>query len=171
MVTAQASASLAIITQVDTVGQWMVQTLSLDEIAHVIALATAPAFLLGGIVASLSLLTKRMARIVDRVRTLDDIDDQDQRRARLKADMPRLRRRAVLIHVSMSVAASSAVVTALIVVIAFLGALLDFQSEILIATLFVFSLLAFVGALCLFVQEAVLALGEFEHYQQASIQA
>jgi hypothetical protein len=35
----------------------MVQTLSLDEIAHVIALATAPAFLLGGIVAFLSLLT------------------------------------------------------------------------------------------------------------------
>jgi hypothetical protein len=68
----------------------MVQTLSLDEIAHVIALATAPAFLLGGIVAFLSLLTGRMARIVDRVRALDDIDDQDQRRAHLKADMPRL---------------------------------------------------------------------------------
>src|SRR4028118_1452302 len=127
----------------------MVQTLSLDEIAHVIALATAPAFLLGGIVAFLSLLTGRMARIVDRVRALDEIDDQDQRRARLKADMPRLRRRATLIHFSMSLSILSAVVIALLVVIAFLGALVGFESEILIATLFVLSLLAFVAALCL----------------------
>ncbi len=88
----------------------MVQTLSLDEIAHVIALATAPAFLLGGIVAFLSLLTGRMARIVDRVRALDEIDDQDQRRVHLKADMPRLRRRAKLIHASMSPSILSAVV-------------------------------------------------------------
>jgi hypothetical protein len=142
----------------------MVQTLSLDEIAHVIALATAPAFLLGGIVAFLSLLTGRMARIVDRVRALDDIDDQDQRRAHLKADMPRLRRRAKLIHASMSLSILSAVVIALLVVIAFLGALVGFESEILIATLFVLSLLAFVAALCLLVHEAILALGEFEHY-------
>ena len=142
----------------------MVQTLSLDEIAHVIALATAPAFLLGGIVAFLSLLTGRMARIVDRVRALDEIDHQDQRRAHLKADMPRLRRRAKLIHFSMSLSIFSAVVIALLVVIAFLGALVGFESEILIATLFVLSLLAFVAALWLFVHEAVLALGEFEHY-------
>jgi hypothetical protein len=48
-----------------------------------------------------------MARIVDRVRALDDIDDQDQRRAHLKADMPRLRRRAKLIHSSMSLSISA----------------------------------------------------------------
>ncbi len=141
----------------------MPQVLSLDEIAHVIALATAPAFLLGGIVAFLSLLTGRMARVMDQIGTLHDIND-DSRHARLKAAMPVLKRRAKLINYSMSLSITSAVVTALLVVIGFLGALVGFESEVLIATLFVLSLFAFVAALCLFVQEAILALGELDHY-------
>jgi hypothetical protein len=138
----------------------MVHMLSLEEISHVIALATAPAFLLGGIVGFLSLLVIRMGRVMDRVQLLHEIDDHDSRHSRMKTDMPMLRRRAKLIHFSMSLSIISAVVTALLVVIAFLGALFGFQSETLIATLFVFSLLAFVAALCLFVQEAILALSE-----------
>jgi uncharacterized membrane protein YhaH (DUF805 family) len=142
----------------------MVQTLSLSEIAHVIALATAPAFLLGAIVSFLSLLLTRMSRVMDRVRVLHEIDDQDQRRARLKGDMPLLRQRAKLVHYAMSLSAMSAVVTAMLVVVAFVGALVNFESETLIATLFVLSLLAFVVALCLFVHEAMLAQSEFQHY-------
>jgi hypothetical protein len=142
----------------------MVQVLSLTEISHVIALATAPAFLLGGIVGFLSVLAARMERVVERVRTLHDIDEQDERRARLKSDIPRLRRRAGLIHLSMSLSILSAVVTGLLVVIAFAGALFSFESEILIASFFVLSLLAFVAALCLFVHEAIIALGEFQQY-------
>ncbi len=142
----------------------MVQTLTLDEIAHIIALATAPAFLLGAIVGFLSLLITRMSRVMDRVRVLHEIDDKDERHARLKADMPLLRRRAHLIHYSMWLSITSAVVTALLVVVAFVGALFKLETEILIATLFVFSLLAFVVALCLFVHEAVLAMSEFRHY-------
>jgi hypothetical protein len=141
----------------------MLHPLSLSEISHVIALATAPAFLLGGIVGFLTLLVSRMARIMDRVRFLDEIDEQD-RRARLKADLPLLRRRAKLIHLSMTLSIASGVTTALLVVIAFLGALLDLELEILIASLFVLSLLSFVAALCIMVQEAVIALREFAHY-------
>lgn len=139
-------------------------TLSLDEIAHVIALATAPAFLLGGLVGFLSLLITRMARVMDRVRFLHDIDNQDEQRARLKADMPLLRRRAHLILYAMSLSALSAITTAFLVVVAFLGALLSAESETLIAGLFVLSLLLFVAALCLFVQEAILAMSEFKFY-------
>lgn len=142
----------------------MHQSLSLTEVSHVIALATAPAFLLGGIVGFLAVLLGRMAHIVDRLRFLDDIDDQDQRRARLKADMPVLRRRATLVHLSISLSVLSGIETALLVVIAFVGALLDLQLEIPIAALFVLSLLTFVAALCLMVQEAVIALSEFKQY-------
>ena len=42
----------------------MVQGLSLSEISHVIALATAPAFLLGGIVAFMAMLMTRMNGLV-----------------------------------------------------------------------------------------------------------
>jgi hypothetical protein len=142
----------------------MLQSLSLSEISHVIALATAPAFLLGGIVGFLAVLMSRMASIVDRVRFLDAIDDQDQRRARLKQDVPVLRRRARLIHLSISLSVLSGVGTALLVVIAFVGALLDLTVEIPIATLFILSLLTFGAALGLTVREAVIALGEFKYY-------
>ncbi len=142
----------------------MLHGLSLSEISHVIALATAPAFLLGGTVAFLTLLASRMSGIVDRVRALNDIDDHDQRRAQLKSDMPVLRRRARLIHLSMSLSILSGVTTALLVAITFIGALFDLQLETLIATLFVLTLLLFMASLCLLVREAIIALGEFKHY-------
>lgn len=139
----------------------MVQGLSLSEISHVIALATAPAFLLGGIVAFMAMLMTRMHGLVDRMRFLDDIDDADERRARHKPDLPQLRRRATLIHRSLSFAALSAVTTAFLVLVAFVGALLNLQLETAIAVLFVFSLFVFMVALTLFVQEAMVALREF----------
>lgn len=142
----------------------MVQGLSLSEISHVIALATAPAFLLGGIVAFLTLLMGRMNGIVERMRVLDDIDDADERRARHKADMPQLRRRAALINGSLSLSVLSAITTALLVLIAFVGALLNLQLETLIAVLFVFSLFVFMIALTLFVLEAVIALNELNKF-------
>ena len=42
----------------------------LTAIAHVIQLAVAPVFLLTGVGALLSVLTSRMARIIDRARVL-----------------------------------------------------------------------------------------------------
>ena len=145
----------------------MIQGLSLSEISHVIALATAPAFLLGGIVAFLTLLMGRMNGIVERMRVLDDIDDADDRRARHKSDMPQLRLRAKLVHGSISFSVLSAVTTALLVLIAFVGALLDLQLETLIAVLFVFSLFVFMVALTLFVLDAVIALNELTKYNES----
>ena len=41
------------------------------DIAHLIQSAVAPVFLLTGVAAMLSVLTNRLARIVDRARTLE----------------------------------------------------------------------------------------------------
>ena len=137
-------------------------SLSLREISHVIALSTAPAFLLGGIVAFVALLMARMNGLVERMRAIDDIDDTDQRRARHKSDLPLLRRRAKIIHHSISLSVLSAGTTAFLVLIAFVGALLNLQLETLIAILFVFGLFVFMMALCLFVLEAFIALNELD---------
>src|SRR5687767_2595491 len=141
------------------------QPLSLSEISHVIALATAPAFLLGGIVSFLALLSNRMTAIVDRVRMLDAVDEADEKRAELKREVPVLRHRARLLHLSMTVSIASGVTTASLVVIAFVGALLDLELELLIAGLFLLSLLAFMAALLLMVHEAVVAFGELGRYR------
>ena len=89
----------------------MVHNLSLTEISHVIALATAPAFLLGCVVALMTMLISRMARVVDRAHALEIMDDQDQRQSKLEAIIPVLRRRARLIHFALGYAILSGVVT------------------------------------------------------------
>ena len=142
----------------------MLQGLSLEEVSHVIALATAPAFLLGGVITFLTLLVGRMARVIDRARALHEIDEQDEKRAHLKADMPLLRRRARLIHFSMWLSIGSGIATALLIVVAFLGALFNVTLEATITTLFVLALALFMAALAVLAREAIMTLHEFRHY-------
>jgi amino acid transporter len=142
----------------------LLQGLSLEEVSHVIALATAPAFLLGGVITFLTLLVGRMARVIDRARALHEIDEQDEKRAHLKADMPLLRRRARLIHFSMWLSIGSGIATALLIVVAFLGALFNVTLEATITTLFVLALALFMAALAVLAREAIMTLHEFRHY-------
>jgi hypothetical protein len=138
--------------------------LSLAEVSHVIALATAPSFLLGAVVAFVSLLLVRAGRIFDDLKILDEPESGHPRHHRIKADLPWLRRRARLIHASIAISTMSGGATALLVVLAFLGALMDLDTEIAVASLFVAALLLFVIALYLFAHEALLGLREFRRY-------
>jgi len=140
----------------------VIHSLSLTEVSHVIALATAPAFLLGCLVALMAMLISRMARVVDRAHALENLDEQD-RRAALKVLVPVLRRRAQLIHYvhyALGFSILSGIVTALLVVLAFLGALLNLRLETPVATLFIVSLLFFVASLFSLALEVVMALAQ-----------
>ena len=78
----------------------MLTQLSLNQVPHVIALAMAPAFLLGAVVGFSALLVGKMTSVVTRL-ALHAIEDGDRTRAHLKADIPRLRRCARLISRSL----------------------------------------------------------------------
>ena len=65
-----------------------------DQLSQVIAHATAPSFLLGAVSGFVAVLMGRMNGIIDRIRTVNAIPEDDQARAYLKADLPRLKRRA-----------------------------------------------------------------------------
>jgi hypothetical protein len=144
--------------------QTLVHSLSLESVAHVIALATGPAFLLAAVLSFLFLLVARMAQVVDRARALDDIDDKDERRAQLKADMPLLRRRARLLNLAIALTILSGVLTAVLIIVAFLGALFDFPTEFAIVALFVIALTSFMVSLSFLTREAMMSVAEFKHY-------
>ena len=74
----------------------IIDTPSVTQLSQVIAQAIAPAFLLGALAAFISVLTLRMNRVVDRSQMLNAIDEADKARARLRADLPRMRQRATL---------------------------------------------------------------------------
>jgi hypothetical protein len=64
------------------------------QLSRVMAQATAPAFVLGAVAGFVSILLGRMATVLDRIRTLNEIADDDTSRTHLKSDIPRMRQRA-----------------------------------------------------------------------------
>jgi hypothetical protein len=58
--------------------------LQTENVAKLIQLALGPVFLLSGVGITLSMLTQRLSRIVDRARNLEDQRERTNEEARLK---------------------------------------------------------------------------------------
>jgi hypothetical protein len=65
-----------------------------QQISRLMAQATAPAFVLGAVAGFVSILLGRMTTVVDRIRSLNEIADDDATRAPPQVRYSRLRRRA-----------------------------------------------------------------------------
>jgi Protein of unknown function (DUF2721) len=137
---------------------------SVSQLSQVITQAIAPAFLLGALAAFVSVLTLRMNRVVDRSQMLNGIDDADKTRAHLKADLPRMQQRAILLNNAVLLATLSAICATLLVMVAFVSAFFNIQHERGIAALFVITLGFFAAALVNFARETRVALHEFDYH-------
>jgi uncharacterized protein DUF2721 len=133
---------------------------SLSDIAHVIQLAIAPVFLLTAIGTVLSVLTGRLARAVDRRRSLmaavsgvveSGVADLVQQEIAFEV------RRIGLMYVAISMAVMSALLVCSLISLAFLDALVDWQLGKLVAVLFVLAMVALIGSLSVFLREIFLA--------------
>jgi Protein of unknown function (DUF2721) len=102
---------------------------SLDQLSRIIGSVAAPAFLLGAVAAFISVLISRMNRVIDRSQLLHGIADTDHDRSYLKADIPRLKRRAALLNRSILYSTVCAIVTSLLIILAFVSAMLHLQHE------------------------------------------
>jgi hypothetical protein len=139
-------------------------TPSVTQLSQVITQAIAPAFLLGALAAFISVLTLRMNRVVDRSQMLNAIDDGDKARAHLKADLPRMRSRSILLNNATLYATLSAIFATLLVMVAFVSAFFDIEHERGIAVLFVITIGFFAAALVNFARETRMALQEFDYH-------
>jgi hypothetical protein len=137
---------------------------SVSQLSHVIAQAAAPAFLLGALAAFIAVLIARLNRIVDRTIALNAIADDDAVKSRLKADLPRLLRRAQMINRAVFWAVISSIAITSLVIVAFISAFFQIEHERGVAVLFIVSLTAFTVALVDFAREVRIALSEFDHY-------
>lgn len=129
------------------------------SIAHVIQLSIAPVFLLSGVGALLGVLTSRLARIVDRGRSLENRVHQAKgaELQSLHEQFSRLTRRARLMNWAISLATACALLIATVIVALFAGALLALDVGAVAGTLFVLGMLALIGALLCFLREIYLA--------------
>ena len=131
------------------------------DIAHVIQLAVAPVFLLTGVAATLTVLTNRLARIIDRARNIetalpsalaDAIDG-------LYLELDTLSRRATLIQRAITLCTTCALLICVVIIMLFLGALLITEISALTALVFIAALCAYLGALVCFLLEIRMATG------------
>ena len=137
---------------------------SVSQLSQVISQAAAPAFLLGALAAFIAVLISRFNRIVDRTIVLNAIADNDAAKSRLKADLPRLMRRAAMINRAIFWAVIGSITITLMVIVAFVSAFFQIQHERGVAVLFIISLGAFVVSLVDFAREVRIALSEFDHH-------
>lgn len=133
----------------------------ITDVAHVIQLAVAPVFLLTGVGAILAVLVNRLARVVDRFRTLErtlpDVSDAAQLSAQL--EMNSLSRRAKMIHWAIGLCTGCALLVCMVIATLFVGSITNVEMPAVIATLFILAMLSLVAGLLFFLREIALATG------------
>ena len=133
--------------------------LSINDMAGAIQLSLAPVFLLNGIGVLLAMLTSRLARIVDRARTLEQqLKAAGPIHAPDALDVLRvIRRRARLMNIAITLSTFSALLVALVVALMFASALVGISLAELVGLAFIVSMLSLVGALVTFLIEVRVA--------------
>lgn len=132
------------------------------EVAEVVRTAVAPVFLLSGVGVTLTMLTNRLARVVDRARALESSERDTHERdiQELQSRVDTLARRARLLGRSIALCTLCtlcALLVCMVVVALFVGAFVNFHLSQVIAVLFVMAMFCFIGGLLLFLREVFVA--------------
>jgi hypothetical protein len=131
---------------------------SLSELVQLIQLSVAPVFLLTGVAGFLSVMTQRLARVIDRTRALEAAaTEASVPDPRANAELRTLRGRMNLINRAISLCTISALLVASVIASIFLGALFGFHLAPVVAGTFVVAMLLLIGGLVNFLGEVHLA--------------
>ena len=128
----------------------------ISTVAHVIQQAVAPVFLLTGVGGLLAVLTNRLARIVDRLRALKNIESDPQRQ-KYASEMLALSLRATWAHRAITLCTVCALLICIVVATLFIGSQFGVDSSTPIATLFITAMLSLISGLLCFLREIALA--------------
>jgi hypothetical protein len=137
-----------------------VSATQVQSIGAVIDMAVAPVFLLSGVGIVLTVLTNRLARVVDRARRLEESARQaaEGDLAEFRAQLATMAYRARLMNRAITLSTIAALLVASVVVLLFVGAFVRFDPSPLIAGLFITAMLSLIGALICFLREVFLSI-------------
>nr|WP_295373189.1 DUF2721 domain-containing protein [uncultured Sphingosinicella sp.] len=131
----------------------------MSTIAEIIQLAIAPVFLLVGIGSLLNVMTGRLARIIDRVRVLEEdvLTADDQRRRDEIGELSVLSRRLSICQWAIAMCTVSAVLVCVMVIVLFVASIgtMDFATPV--ALLFIAIMAALTLGLALFFLEVTIS--------------
>lgn len=132
---------------------------ALGAISHSIQLAVAPVFMLTAVAALLGALATRLARIIDRARTLEEKLEADEVKHLddIHSELKRLRQRGRIVNTSMILLTLSAVSIGATVMGLFLVETVASSSSAIVPWTFLGGVFLFVLALLCFLVETLLA--------------
>ena len=122
-----------------------------DHIHLAILHATAPAFLLGAVAGFLSVLVARLDRVIERKHTILSGDSYSEADAAQLSHV--FKQRMVLLQRAIYFAVLSALVTAALLILAFVTALIGLSHNTGAALFFIFALGLLIVSLVLFIRE------------------
>jgi hypothetical protein len=127
------------------------------DIARVVQQVLAPAFLLAGIGTFLTMMTQRLARIIDRAREVSFETDSPDETADLTALRDMLAIRAKLIQRAILCCTGAAIIICGLIGVMFIDALLDYSLARLIAVVFAIAMGTVMAGLIYFLREVFIA--------------
>lgn len=134
---------------------------SIDAIAHVIEISVAPVFLLAGISGLLMVLTNRLARTIDRSRSLQAATTSQilvKYKAVIDKEMLNLLKRSRFINLAINLSTASALMVCFVIIALFLGSIINVNFAFVVACLFIICMLFLVLAFFCFFMEVFIAM-------------
>ena len=135
-------------------------TSNIHDIVPVLQIAIGPVILISGIGLLLLTMTNRLGRTIDRARQLcrELPAASEANRQQDLTQISIIYRRAQVLRVSIGLAGFSVLLVATLIIILFVGALLDWQAGVFIVLVFIASMASLFGALVAFLYDINLAL-------------
>jgi hypothetical protein len=135
-------------------------TVTLERLIPVLQIAIGPVILISGVGLLILSMTNRFGRTIDRSRQLVELRRQvsDVERLRVELQVGILWRRARLLQTAITLAASSALLASLLMIVLFLGALVQLPVASVVALLLVACLATLIASLLFFLRDIKLSL-------------
>lgn len=138
------------------------QSISLTELVPILQLAVGPVILISGVGLLLLTLTNRFGRMLDRsrslVREIAEHAPAPQDLANLNRQVAILHRRAAILRLSITLAASTVLFVGLLILGLFVAALWQVQLAALLVLLFCAAVLGLIGSMLAFLVDMNLSL-------------
>lgn len=136
----------------------------IDQIAHVIQLSIAPVFLLTGVGTLLSVLSGRLARIIDRAYVLEQRLDTpySSDSAAVIKELYVLERRGRLIYHAIKLSTTSALLVCFVIAALFASSMVHHSAYLVVAGFFIAAMLTSIVSLTLFLREVYFAIETFQ---------
>jgi heme exporter protein D len=135
---------------------------SVEHLSEVISHVVAPAFLLGAVASFASILMTRMNSVLERLRLLNDLPPSGHAKSAIRSDIPRLKRRLILLHRSFMLSIASGAFAAILILVAFGAALLQISHVWSAAILFMISMAFLLASLLMMAREVMIGLSEHD---------